>query len=107
MQTVGSRPRVIVIVLVPARPSRLKTISMPSERKGVCTRRSRPASERGLFGKPVLLVKMARSEYSPPKRKRSAAVPIQVFRWAMISRTELATGSPSIMLSTAARRFAS
>jgi hypothetical protein len=34
-------------------------------------------------------------------------VPIQVFRWAIISRTELATGSASITLSTVARRFPS
>ena len=107
VQTLGSRTRVIVIVLVPARPSRLKTISMPSERNPGCARRSRPASARGLFDKPVLLLEMPPLEYSPPKQRRSAAVPIQVFRWAMISRTQLATGSASTMLSTAVRRFAS
>jgi hypothetical protein len=45
--------------------------------------------------------------YPTPKESSSAAVPIQALRWAMISRTQVATGSASIMLSIAARRFAS
>ena len=49
VQTLGSRPRVIVIVLAPARPSRLKTISTPRERNPGCARRSRPASARKLL----------------------------------------------------------
>jgi hypothetical protein len=53
--TVFSRSRVMVIVLLPARPSRLKTISIPSERNPGCARRRRPESARGLFGHPVLL----------------------------------------------------
>jgi hypothetical protein len=61
----GFKARVIVIVLVPARPSRLKTISMPRERNPGCARRSRPASARRLFDKPVLLFEMAPLEYSP------------------------------------------
>ena len=43
---------VILMVRVPNRPSRPKTISIPSARSGVCARRSRPASARGLFGQP-------------------------------------------------------
>jgi hypothetical protein len=43
-----SRAALILIILFPARPSRLKVISMPSARKKVCARRSRPAS-RGVF----------------------------------------------------------
>ena len=43
---------VILIVRVPNRPSRPKTISIPSVRRKVCARRSRPASARGLFGQP-------------------------------------------------------
>ena len=36
-----------LIILVPIRPSREKVISMPSVRRNVCARRSRPASARG------------------------------------------------------------
>ena len=43
---------VILIVRVPNRPSRPKTISIPSVRRKVCARRSRPASARGFFGQP-------------------------------------------------------
>src|SRR6516165_4433456 len=35
---------VILIVRIPNRPSRPKTISIPSVRRNVCARRSRPAS---------------------------------------------------------------
>jgi hypothetical protein len=38
-----------LIVRVPARPFRLKVISMPSIRRNVCARRSRPASAPGIF----------------------------------------------------------
>src|SRR5262249_54900064 len=47
---------VILIVRVPNRPSRPKTISIPSVRRKVCARRSRPASARALFGHPDRLV---------------------------------------------------
>jgi glucose dehydrogenase len=36
-----------LIILVPVRPSRENAISMPSVRRSVCARRSRPASARG------------------------------------------------------------
>jgi hypothetical protein len=41
-----------LMIRVPARPSRAKLISIPSARRGVCARRSRPASARGDFGHP-------------------------------------------------------
>jgi hypothetical protein len=50
--------RFIVIVLVPARASRLNTMSMPSEGKPGWARRNRPASARGLLGQ--------RTPVSPP-----------------------------------------
>ena len=43
----------ILIMRVPARPSRLKVISIPSARRDVCARRSRPASARGDFDQPA------------------------------------------------------
>ena len=43
----------ILMILVPAFPSRVNAISIPSERKGVCARRRRPASARGFLGHPV------------------------------------------------------
>ena len=38
-----------LIILIPVRPSRENVISMPSVRRNVCARRSRPASARGFF----------------------------------------------------------
>ena len=51
----GERPRdaLSLMMRVPARPSRPKVISIPSARRGVCARRSRPASARGDFGHPT------------------------------------------------------
>jgi hypothetical protein len=49
-----AEPVLILISRVPARRSRLKWISMPSARKKVCARRSRPASARGFFGHPAV-----------------------------------------------------
>jgi|SRR6516164_7574192 len=69
---------VILIVRVPNRPSRPKAISIPTVRKKVCARRSRPARARGLFGQPVRLV---------PTCKRSDALPVHCARSAMSSRT--------------------
>jgi hypothetical protein len=43
---------VILIVRVPTRPSRPKTISIPRVRRKVCARRSRPASAGRFFGQP-------------------------------------------------------
>ena len=40
---------VILMILVPAFPSRVNTTSMPTERKGACARRRRPASARGFL----------------------------------------------------------
>ena len=45
----------MLIILLPARPSRLNAMSMPNARRNVCARRSRPASARGLLGQPVRL----------------------------------------------------
>src|SRR4029077_9578955 len=47
VRDVSSPITVILIVRVPDRPSRSKTISIPSTRRKVCVRRSRPASARG------------------------------------------------------------
>jgi hypothetical protein len=44
-----SIPALILIVRVPARPSRVKDISMPSMRRNVCARRSRPARATGIL----------------------------------------------------------
>jgi hypothetical protein len=41
-----------------------------------------------------------------PTRKRSAALPVDELRAVMISRTQAATGSASIVLSIAGRWFA-
>jgi hypothetical protein len=45
-----SIPALILIVRVPARPSRLNDMSMPSTRRNVCARRSRLARAPGFFG---------------------------------------------------------
>ena len=88
---------------VPDRPSRLKVISIPKVRSKVWARRSRPASARGLLGQP------ARPSGNPsgaaPARSRSDALPDQVERRAMISRTRVATGSASMIPSRAALRL--
>ena len=42
-----------LMMRVPARPSRPKLMSIPSARRGVCARRSRPARARGDFGHPT------------------------------------------------------
>jgi hypothetical protein len=44
------RDALSLMIRVPARPSRPKLISIPSARRGVCARRSRPARARGDFG---------------------------------------------------------
>src|SRR5215510_8785783 len=51
---VFSRDVRILITLLPARPSRLKAMSMPSVRRNVCARRKWPARARGFLGQPVL-----------------------------------------------------
>ena len=94
---------VILIVRVPKRPSRPKTISIPSVRGKVCTRRSRPASARGVFGQPDRSAIMGLPATWVPASKRSDALPVHRARSAMISRTRAATGSASTMLSIASR----
>jgi hypothetical protein len=70
------------MVRVPNRPSRPKTITIPTARRKVCARPSRPANARGLFGKPDRLA---------PTCRRSDALPIHCARSAMISCTQAAT----------------
>ena len=52
--TVFSTDVRILITLFPARPSRLKAMSMPSARRNVCARRKWPARARGFLGQPML-----------------------------------------------------
>jgi hypothetical protein len=80
-----------LIILVPVRPSRKNAISMPSVRRNVCARRNRPASARGFFAHAVPLEMSARA-HSAHKRKRSDALPVQVFRSIMSARTQMAMG---------------
>ena len=96
----------ILMIRFPARPSRLKPISIPMARKGVCARRNRPASARGFWGQPLPLLETPSLARSAPVRSRSAALPTQVLRSAMISRTRAATGSASTAFATAALRLA-
>jgi hypothetical protein len=92
-----------LIILVPLRPSRENVISMPSVRRNVCARRNRPASARGFFAHVEPLEISARA-WSPTKRKRSDAS--GPYRSIKSARTQVATGSASMMLSIAALRFA-
>jgi hypothetical protein len=94
-----------LIILVPLRPSRENVISMPSVRRNVCARRNRPASARGFFAH-VEPLEMSARAWSPTKRKRSDALPVHVGRSIKSARTQVATGSASMMLSIAALRFA-
>ena len=92
----------ILMILLPARPSRLNVISMPSACRNVCARRRRPASARGFLGQPARSVEMpSLLLWSAPARRRSAALPVHELRSAMISRTQVAIGSASIMHSIA------
>ena len=97
----------ILMILLPSRPPRLKVRSMANTRRKVCARRRRPASARGFWGQPALSLDIPSAPRSAPARKRSAAVPVQELRSVMISRTQAATGSASIIPSIAALRFAS
>jgi hypothetical protein len=92
-----------LIILVPIRPSREKEISIPSVRRNVCARRSRPASARGFFAQSVPLASRARSAH---KRRRSEALPVHTVWSTIMARTHVAMGSASMMLSIAALRFA-
>ena len=93
-----------LIILVPPRPSRENVISMPSVRRKVCARRSRPASARGFLAHALPLDMSSRA--LSHKRKRSDALPVHVIRLAMIARTQVAMGSASMMFSMATLRFA-
>jgi len=61
---------------------------------------------RGFLGQPAPYLEMPSLLRSAPARRRSAALPIHELRSAMISRTQAATGSASMMLSMPALRFA-
>jgi hypothetical protein len=76
--TVSSALVLTLIILVPVRPSRENVTSMPSVRRNVCARRSRPASARGFFAHAVALEMSVRA-CSAHKRKRSDALPIHIW----------------------------
>jgi hypothetical protein len=95
--TVYSPPVRMLIILVPARPPRENVTSMPSVRRNVCARRSRPASARGFVGQSPLPLEMPSLLRSAPARRRSAALPVHELRSAIMSRTRAATGSASMM----------
>src|SRR6202048_4963031 len=76
--TIFSRLVRMVMILFPARPSRLKTISMPSARRKVWARRRRPASARGFSGQPVRHVKVLALIEAPPARRSSVALPVHM-----------------------------
>ena len=104
--TVFSGNERIRITLLPARPSRLNAISIPSARRNVCARRKWPARARGFFGQPVPSLGIRSLLRSTLTRRRSAALPVQEGRSLMNSRTQAAIGSASMMLSIAALRLA-
>jgi hypothetical protein len=58
---------------------------------------------RGFVGQPVLPLEMPSPLRSAPARRRSVAVPVNELRSAMISRTQAATGSASMVPSTVRR----
>src|SRR6266487_4121077 len=82
--TVFSEVLLILMMRVPARPSRPKVISIPRVRKAVCARRRRPASARGFLGQPALVFERPSPARSALARRRSMAVPAHVLRSAMI-----------------------
>jgi hypothetical protein len=98
-------PELILIVRVPARPSRLKDTSIPSTRRKVCARRNRPERAPGFFGQPA--PERSSAPRSLAARKSSEAVPAQLPRSATSLRTQTATGSLSMTSSIADLRFAS
>jgi hypothetical protein len=103
--TVFSSGLRIVIILFPARPSRLNVISMPRIRRKVCARRSRPARARGFLGQPVPSRDVPLLLQPTPRCMRSTALPVHNLRSAMISHTQAATGSASMAHSIAALRL--
>src|SRR5262249_40014960 len=103
--TVHSRAVLTLIILVPARPSRVNVIYMPSVSRNDCARRSRPESARGFLAH-AGPHEMSSQALCAHKRRSSDALPVHMVRLAMIARTQLAMGSASMMLSMAALRFA-
>ena len=83
------------ITLLPARPSRLNAISIPSARRNVYTRRKWPARARGFFAQPVPfgIRSLLRSTLT---RRRSAALPVQEGRSLMNSRRDRGHHRPPI-----------
>src|SRR6266511_914068 len=104
--TVFSGNERIRITLLPARPSRLNAISIPSARRNDCARRKWPARARGFFAQPVPFFGIRSLLRSTLTRRRSAALPVQEGRSLMNSRTQAAIGSASMMPSIAALRLA-
>ena len=89
MVALFSTPALILIVRVPARPSRVKDISMPSMRRNVC---GRPARAPGFFGQPVRSLAVTAEIGAGPQK---VCLPIHESHSTMISRTQAATGSAS------------
>ena len=67
----------IRIILLPARPSRLNAISIPSARRNVCARRKWPARARGFLGQPVPPLGIRSLLRSRLTCKKSVALPVQ------------------------------
>jgi hypothetical protein len=88
-----ARDALSLMIRVPARPSRPKVISIPSARRGVCARRSRPARARGDFGQPPPVRDASSPEGWAATRNRSEAFPVQMVRSAMMSRQPLPLGA--------------
>ena len=107
------------MVRVRARPSFVKAISIPTLRRKVAARRSRPDSARGLSGQ-VLDLATRSPTTSARAPRRSEAIPVHTVRtvcvaacvaacsaacFAMKARTAVATGSASMTPSTASSRL--
>jgi hypothetical protein len=99
-------PEVMLIVRVPARPSRLKHISMSSMRRNVWARRSRPAKAPGLLGQPApFFVTLSLAKWATVRR-RSEAVPTHLARSAISLRiSAIAAHSRHNPCAQAARRL--
>jgi hypothetical protein len=83
----------IMMIRVPALPSRLNAISMPSARSDVWARRRQLESARGDFGQSTLRAPRLSPETSATSRRRSDALPVQVVNPDIIRRTWVATAS--------------
>jgi hypothetical protein len=76
-----------LMIRLPAWPSRLTAISMPSARREVCARRKRPATARGFWGQPVRSLPIPSLLCSALARSSSAVLPAQELRSAISSRS--------------------